>query len=95
MKESEKLKFEKVKKPKSIKPLVQTQAKFISSGAGMTSPVRVISKSQMVLNELFNNKTTFGTGENLPQMNGALTSGYGLINNLDNGKTSRMFGFGY
>ena len=54
---------------------------------------QTFSKEQGMLRELFAGPRTFGTGQNLPQLNNALTSGGGLINNGDyNRNTGRMFG---
>jgi hypothetical protein len=71
---------------KSFKP---QNAKFIQT----LQPAPALSREQDMLQELFNGEQTFGTGQNLPQMNGALTSGGGLINNGDDyGETGEMFG---
>ena len=51
-----------------------------------------LTQEQVFMQELFNSERTFGTGQNLPELNGALISGYGLINNEDYGETSSMFG---
>jgi len=47
-----------------------------------------------MLKELFEGERTFGTGNNLPQINNALTSGGGLIRHDDmfERRTGRMFG---
>jgi hypothetical protein len=51
-----------------------------------------LSREQDMMQEMFNGDRTWGTGENLPQLNNTLTSGYGLINNDDYGETASMFG---
>ena len=51
-----------------------------------------LSREQELMHEMFGSSRTWGTGENLPQFNGALISGNGLINNEDEGETSSMFG---
>ena len=53
-----------------------------------------ISQEQGFLQEMFGGSDTFwGTGKNLPVMNGALTSGNGLINSGDDfSETAGMFG---
>ena len=53
------------------------------------------SKGQQMLKDLFSGREEplWGTGNNLPKMDGALTSGGGLIKNGDNNRgTGRMFG---
>ena len=45
-----------------------------------------------MLHEMFGGNPTWGTGEQLPKMNGVLRSGHGLINNDDFGETGDMFG---
>jgi len=57
-----------------------------------TQPSQIISKEQNLLQQLFRGERTFGTGQNLPEINGALTSGNGLINSGDTGETGLMFG---
>lgn len=56
-------------------------------------PAPTLSREQKMLQEVFGNERTFGTGKNLPEINNALTSGGGLIKNGDEGETGRMFGF--
>jgi hypothetical protein len=58
------------------------------------NPGLILSKEQFMLNELFNGQRTFGTGNNLPKVTGALTTGQGLINHDDTyeRRTGRMFG---
>ena len=54
---------------------------------------QTFSREQSMMRELFAGPRTFGTGQNLPQLNGALTSGGGLINNGDiYRETGGMFG---
>ena len=65
---------------KQMKPVQRTQTE-------------ALSYSQLVLKEMFNGDPTFGTGQNLPKINGTLTSGGGLIKNGDLGETSKIFGF--
>ncbi len=55
-------------------------------------PAPMLSKEQAMLNEMFDGNDNWGTGQNLPQMNGALRSGHGLINNGDEGDTGSLFG---
>lgn len=56
-------------------------------------PQQEYSSGQNVLREIFRGEQTFGTGQNLPQMNGALISGGGIIKNGDRERrTARMFG---
>ena len=50
------------------------------------------SQEQMFMQDMFNSSRTWGTGQNLPQFNGILISGNGLINNEDNGETGGLFG---
>ena len=51
------------------------------------------TKQQAFLQTFFNGERTFGTGQNLPVINNALTSGYGLIKHPLQGHTGRLFGF--
>ena len=51
-----------------------------------------LSREQEMMQEMFGNDRSWGTGQNLPQLNNTLTSGYGLINNDDYGETASMFG---
>jgi len=58
-------------------------------------PKESYSKGQQMLNELFSGREepTWGTGNNLPVIDGALRSGGGLMKNGDNERrTGRMFG---
>jgi len=55
-------------------------------------PAPMLSQEQSMLQEMFGGNPTWGTGEQLPKMNGALRSGHGLINNDDFGETGSMFG---
>ena len=50
------------------------------------------SQEQMFMQDMFGSSRTWGTGQNLPQFNGILISGNGLINNEDNGETGGLFG---
>lgn len=52
-----------------------------------------LTKEQELINEFFGGERSFGTGKDLPKINGILRSGNGLINNDDDGETGRMFGF--
>jgi hypothetical protein len=58
------------------------------------APTVTLTKSQSMINELFNGEKVFGTGNNLPQLNNALNSGGGLIKHDDmyERRTGRMFG---
>jgi hypothetical protein len=51
-----------------------------------------LSREQRFLNDLFGGNRTFGTGNNLPKVDGVLITGGGLINNGDYGETATMFG---
>jgi len=54
---------------------------------------QVISKEQGMLQELFGGRRTFGTGQNLPKVEGVLITGNGLLNNGDRERrTGKMFG---
>ena len=55
-------------------------------------PAPMLSQEQNMMQEMFGGNDMWGTGRNLPRMNGALTSGHGLIKNDDFGETRRMFG---
>lgn len=55
-------------------------------------PTQQLSAAQNMLREMFRGEPTFGTGQNLPKLNGELRTGRGLINNGDGGDTGRMFG---
>ena len=56
-------------------------------------PALQLTKEQNMLHEMFGGEPTFGTGENLPKIDGVLNSGHGLIKNDDDGETGSMFGF--
>ncbi len=56
-------------------------------------PAPQLTKEQNMLHEMFGGEPTFGTGENLPKIDGVLNSGHGLIKNDDYGETGSMFGF--
>jgi hypothetical protein len=51
-----------------------------------------LTREQRFLGELFGGNGTLGRGNNLPEINGVLRSGHGLINNNDFGDTGSMFG---
>jgi len=52
-----------------------------------------LSHEQNMLHEIFCGKSFWGLPEdNLPKMDGVLTSGGGLIKNGDRGDTKRLFG---
>ncbi|HDZ60572.1 MAG TPA: hypothetical protein ENH46_02590 [Candidatus Pacearchaeota archaeon] len=55
-------------------------------------PAPMLSKEQSMLHEMFNGNDNWGTGQNLPKMDGILRSGHGLINNEDEGDTGALFG---
>lgn len=56
-------------------------------------PGQNLSREQNLMQDMFGHKNQmWGTGRNLPVMNGALTTGYGLVNNGDFGSTGRLFG---
>jgi hypothetical protein len=67
----------------------------IASTTSRTLPTSGISKSQAMLRDIFSGEMTFGTGQNLPKVNGTLTSGGGLIKHDDmyERRTANMFGF--
>lgn len=53
----------------------------------------MLSKEQMALQEMFGgSERLWGTGRDLPRMNGALISGGGIIKSGDAGETAAMFG---
>ena len=53
----------------------------------------MFSKEQSALQEMFGgSERLWGTGRNLPQMNGVLISGEGIIKSGDAGETASMFG---
>lgn len=103
-KEAEKIYEQALKFQRERTPLGQIK-KFISQPAQRTfkpqnvkfvqtlNPAPALSKEQNMLQEMFNGEQTFGTGQNLPEVNGILRSGGGLINNGDaDGETGSMFG---
>ena len=77
---------------KIIKPKERKQQKSILK-LNTLKPERQLTNEQNMLNEMFNGNQTFGTGQNLPEINGILRSGHGLIKNDDNMETRKMFGF--
>jgi len=56
-------------------------------------PTLTPTKQQAFLMTFFNGQRTFGTGQNLPVINHALTSGYGLTKHPQQEETGRLFGF--
>ena len=50
------------------------------------------TKEQMMLQEMFSGNNNWGTGQNLPKIDGVLISGGGLIKNNDRCITSSFFG---
>jgi hypothetical protein len=55
-------------------------------------PAPALSKEQDMLQEMFSGNDNWGTGQNLPEINGALRTGGGIMNSGDNGQTGSMFG---
>lgn len=87
-----------IKSSKLQKKLSLAKSNQIQKGIRLVQrkPQFVMSQGQAMLNEMFNGEPTFGTGQNLPELNETLTSGQGIIKSGDNTKaTARMFGFGY
>ena len=86
------------------KPLNNKRQKFnpdIGRSSGTTFKVpkdigikRPLTAGQQILQELFGGSNqTWGTGQNLPKVDGVLRTGEGLIKNGDYiKKTGRMFG---
>ena len=71
-------------------PVKRKQVRFIQT----LQPAPALSREQDMLQELFNGERTFGTGNNLPKMEGVLRSGGGLMNNGDvDSETASMFGY--
>jgi len=57
-------------------------------------PAPQLTQEQGMIQEMFGGNDMWGTGRNLPQMNGALISGSGLMNSEDvDSETASMFGF--
>lgn len=63
----------------------------------MVKNAPLLNREQSFLFQLFGggDKVIFGSedSESLPQINGILRSGHGLINSGDRGETGRLFGF--
>ncbi len=56
-------------------------------------PAPMLSQEQHMLQEMFgSSQQLWGTGRDLPKMNGALISGGGIIKSGDGGETAAMFG---
>jgi len=78
-----------------VKPKVKKSKPAFNPQQLNFSPKPVLTKAQMMLSEVVggNGERTWGTGQNLPRLNRALTSGGGLIKNGDDFReTGRMFG---
>jgi len=52
----------------------------------------LLSKEQNMLQEMFGGNDNWGTGKNLPKIEGILRNGNGLIKNDDFGDTAKLFG---
>lgn len=52
-----------------------------------------LTPQQNFFRQFMGGRKTFGTGQNLPVINGALTTGGGLINHPNQYETGRIFGF--
>lgn len=74
---------------KNIKSKFKSSIKPLNVG-------KQLSQEQDMMNEMFGgrNSVLFGSedSESLPQMNGAIITGEGLIKNGDEGRTGYMFG---
>ena len=56
-------------------------------------PAPLLTTEQSLLQEMFGSgEQTWGTGRDLPKIEGRLTSGYGILNTGSSGETGRMFG---
>ena len=78
-----------------IGPATSAQEKSVAKRFRMeTGEIRrAITKEQQLLQRVFHGEPTFGTGQNLPQLNRRLTSGGGIIKSGDtNSETAGMFG---
>ncbi len=81
------------KKSKGLKRI--KTPKFMAKRPSFKPVQQVITQEQAFLRGMFGGgERTFGTGQNLPEINGVLIRGKGLINNDDNGETAQMFGIG-
>ena len=67
-----------------VKSFYKSQTKFQAG--------QQLDTEQQFMQDMFNSSRTWGPGQNLPQFNGILISGNGLINNEDNGETGGLFG---
>jgi len=77
---------------KLLKPIDKLSKQ--SSRIGSTVVIRPsITPQQRFLKTFFGGQRTFGTGQNLPVINKALTSGYGLLKHPLQDETGRLFGF--
>lgn len=69
-------------------PVSRRNVQFIQRG-----PQNVMSPAQQMINEMFSGSRTWGTGQNLPELNEALTSGSGIIKSQDySQETAGLFG---
>lgn len=78
----------------NLERLLKSKVKLIQRGPNQAIS-QELTKGQLLLQELCGGKNQlWGTGNNLPQINNALTSGEGLIKHDDNfeRRTARMFG---
>lgn len=78
------------------KPVIRSRSipvSQIQSSVPIRQEMQLVSKEQRILQELFRGEPTWGTGNNLPKVNGILIKGGGLIKNGDvYRQTGAMFG---
>jgi hypothetical protein len=77
---------------------MQPKEKKVLDGEGYieVSPKIELSEGQKMIKAVFSGSSSWGTGQNLPKVEGKLITGGGIIKNGDvTRKTARMFGLKY